>query len=66
VLLVVQPKVLPKLPPAALLLPSRGTVVRQVRVGVIVKETWHRLLLLLLFAFSLFFFWFVFFFSGCP
>jgi hypothetical protein len=39
--LVVDPKVLPELPSPPLLLPSRGAVVRQVRVGVIVEEAGH-------------------------
>ena len=41
ILLVVQLEVLPELPSPALLLPSRGGVMGQVRVGIVVKEARH-------------------------
>lgn len=41
ILMVVQLEIFSKFPSAALLLPPRGTVVRQVGVGIIVKKTGH-------------------------
>jgi len=46
ILLVVQLEVLPELPPPALLLPSRGRVMGQVRVGIVVEEAGHRVFVL--------------------
>ena len=40
-LVVMQLEIFTKLPSPPLLLPSRGTIVRQIRMRIIIKEPWH-------------------------